>query len=186
MTLSCIRQHSLFLFFGLLRVSEFTSPRVGVWDSTIHLSRLDVGFVSAPATMAIHIKASKTDPFRVGCTIHLVPLNVGVCPVRAMRSYLRLPRSRGGPLFTFNDGRFLTRAHVARVLQVYFRVPLLSTHSFRIGGASALANAGVPMVIIQQLGRWRGDAFYRYLRLSPSVAAQSFRALFHIPAPDEL
>ena len=40
------------------------------------------------------------------------------------------------------------------------------THSFRIGGASALAARGVPDHVIQCVGRWKSLAFLAYIRLS--------------------
>ena len=175
---SMIRAAFALAFYGLLRVSEFTSPHVASWDPEIHLSRADVVILPPFTSLSLRIKASKTDPFREGHTLRLVSLPHLTCPVAALRSYLRLPHPPSGPLFTLADGRFLTRAHVARFLLVCFRVPLLSTHSFRIGGASALANAGVPLHVVQQLGRWRSDAFLRYLRVSSSEIDGAFRALF--------
>ena len=47
-------------------------------------------------------------------------------------------------------------------------------------GAAALANAGVPLPVVQQLGRWRSDAFRRYLRLSSNVISQAYRALLYL------
>ena len=37
------------------------------------------------------------------------------------------------------------------------------THSLRIGGATALLHAGVPVEIIKRWGRWVSDSFQRYL-----------------------
>ena len=175
-----IRAAFALAFYGLLRVSEFTSPRVAFWDPAIHLSRSDVVILPPFTSLSLRIKASKTDPFLQGYTLRLVAFPHLTCPVTALRSYLRLPHPPSGPLFTFADGRFLTRAHVAHILLlVCFRTPLLSTHSFRIGGASALANSGVPLHVVQQLGRWRSDTFLRYLRVSSSdIDDIDFQALF--------
>ena len=40
----------------------------------------------------------------------------------------------------------------------------LNTHSFRIGGASAAATAGIPDSTIQVMGRWASNAYRVYLR----------------------
>ncbi|EGZ10532.1 hypothetical protein PHYSODRAFT_453866, partial [Phytophthora sojae] len=40
------------------------------------------------------------------------------------------------------------------------------THSLRSGGASALFAAGVDSIAVKQFGRWRSDAFERYIRLN--------------------
>jgi hypothetical protein len=41
-----------------------------------------------------------------------------------------------------------------------------SGHSFRIGAATSALMAGVPDVVIQHLGRWKSDAFKRYVVLA--------------------
>jgi len=43
---------------------------------------------------------------------------------------------------------------------------VISTHSLRIAGASALANRGVPDHVIQSVGRWKSLAFLAYIRLA--------------------
>jgi hypothetical protein len=45
----------------------------------------------------------------------------------------------------------------------------VSSHSLRIGGASALAAANVPDYLIQRLGRWNSLAFLQYVRLASSA-----------------
>ena len=42
-------------------------------------------------------------------------------------------------------------------------VDRFGTHSLRIGGASALLHAKVPIEIIKRWGRWVSDSFQRYL-----------------------
>ena len=85
---------------------------MGVKD--INFSRLDVGFVSAPASMDIHLQASMTDPFMVGCTIHLVPLRVARVLLVCFRVPLLSPHSfalvvhrpwpmPGSPCYLFNN-----------------------------------------------------------------------------------
>ena len=56
--------------------------------------------------------------------------------------------------------------------QASFTNVRINTHSFRIGGASALAAAGVPVAQIQILGRWSSDCFIKYIRLSKSHTIQ--------------
>ena len=49
----------------------------------------------------------------------------------------------------------------------------MDTHSFRIGGASAAASAGVSDSVIQILGRWSSDTYRRYLRLSDQLISNA-------------
>ena len=51
-------------------------------------------------------------------------------------------------------------------MAVYFKLDQtrISSHSLRIGGASALAAAGVLDYIILDMGRWKSLAFSAYVR----------------------
>jgi hypothetical protein len=60
----------------------------------------------------------------------------------------------GAKLYGFNGDRF-------------------SSHSIRIGGASALAAAGAPSWVIQLTGRWKSLAFLQYIRLASTQFQRS-------------
>ncbi len=124
---------------------------------------------SHPRLLEVRIKASKTDPFRRG-----VPINIGrtdwpLCPVAAILSYLVRRGSMEGPLFLFEDGKYLTRdCFVAAVRDALQRAGLDSSlyagHSFRIGAATTAARWGVPESLIKTLGRWESAAYMLYIR----------------------
>ena len=52
------------------------------------------------------------------------------------------------------------------VLAVGLEPEVISTHSLRIAGASALANRFVPDHVTQSVGRWKSLAFLAYIRLA--------------------
>ena len=60
-------------YFGFLRSSEFTVPTLASFSSAIHLSVADIAVDSStlPSCLRVRIKASKTDPFRKGCFVHI-------------------------------------------------------------------------------------------------------------------
>ena len=70
-------------FFGFLRVSEFTIPSHNGYDPSLHLSLQDISIDHRdnPNVLRIHIKQSKTDPFRQGVQIYLGVTNTNVCPI---------------------------------------------------------------------------------------------------------
>jgi hypothetical protein len=154
-------------FFGFLRISEYTSTHARTHDPTTTLCRQDITIIS-PMAVDIRIKASKTDPFRVGTTIRLIRNNSPLCPIVALFNYKRTLHLNSGPLFTFHDGRYLTRRNFSSALNK-IKPPStnnLSSHSFRIGAATTAAAAGLPRWLIQALGRWTSDCYKTYLRIS--------------------
>ena len=156
----------LIAFFGMLRVSEFTSPSAFYFNQNIHLSSNDV-FIDFQRNLAfIYLKFCKTDQFGVGTTIRVSRLNHQLCPVLALHRYLNIRGPHPGPLFIFSDGFYFTRADLSTLTQALPHVANINTHSLRRGGASALAAAGVSHEIIKTLGRWKSDAYKRYIELS--------------------
>ena len=143
-------------FFGMLRVSEYTSVRRFAYDSHSTLLCQDITFNSNHSIMTIFVRASKTDPFREGCCVR-----VGVlCPVRAMREYLAMHPSGSGPLFVTARGHYLLRQDIVTLLERCLPgITDVNTHSFRIGGASAAASAGIADSQIQIMGIWSSGAY---------------------------
>ena len=95
-----------------------------------------------------------------------------LCPVRALANYLTFRGLQTGPLFIFRNGMFLTRARVLDMLTCALPdVPFVNTHSFRRGGASALASAGTSEELIQILGRWKSKAYRDYITYSDDFIA---------------
>ena len=89
----------------------------------------------------------------------------------AMKDYL-LPckPAATGPLFTFANGKWLSRASLTKELRSTLQHCSLPaehhfTHSFRIGAAMHhCAAASVPSWLIKVLGRWDSDCYERYVR----------------------
>ena len=161
---------SLFLPFGVqvnsfVTVAPLTLPSFP--SSRYHLH----SFPRIPKVHASAIKQSKTDPFRKGCTLTIARSTTSICSVMAMRDYL-LQRNATptGPLFTFTNGRWLTRANLTKELRSALNhcglpAERYYSDSFRIGEAtSAAAAAGVPAWLIKVLGRWSSDCYERYIR----------------------
>ena len=69
-------------FFGFLRAAEFTVPSWEKFEPGAHLTISDVAVDSHndPSMLRIHIKHSKTDPFRKGVHIYLGRSHSDICP----------------------------------------------------------------------------------------------------------
>lgn len=155
-------------FFGFLRAGEFTVN--APFQSSLHMtvSDLQADSLVNPTCFKVRIKCSKTDPFRLGCDIYLGRTEGAVCPIRALGHYLTVRGSAEGPLFTFGDGRPLSRQQLSSTVQSILSAAgysgVYSGHSFRIGAATTAAAQGVPDHLIKTLGRWSSDAYQIYIR----------------------
>ena len=67
----------------------------------------DIRFSSDCRVVDINIKASKTDPFKTGCTIRVGAVGGVLHPLRSLLHYLQ--RDNNGPIFSFYNGMLLTR-----------------------------------------------------------------------------
>ena len=127
-------------FFGFLRSSEFTCN--GPFDPSVHLTSNDITLVPnshSPNHMLVHIKQSKTDPFRQCHTITIAKSSSPICSVMAMKDYLlqaQPPSSQ--PLFAFIQPRqWLTRNNLTterRTILQHCGLPANNfySHSFRM------------------------------------------------------
>ena len=107
-------------FYGFLHSSEFTSPSATQFNPQVHLCFTDVSFTSEGCLM-LHLKSSKTDPYRQGCSLLIAPSHCSVCAVQALRKYLSLHSVSGAsPPYVFQSGAYLTRAKVASMSQYFF------------------------------------------------------------------
>ena len=107
---------SCLCFFGFLRAGELTVPTEAEYDAGVHLNFADVAVDSKcnPSLLRVHIKASKTHPFRKGIYIFIGSTENDFCPVKAMLAYLARRGPKAGLLFQFEDGRYLTRDRFVR------------------------------------------------------------------------
>lgn len=92
---------TLLAFFGMLRISEYTTPSPRCFDPHAHLSINDISFNFRRRMLSVRIKASKTDPFRQGMTLRIAFNFLPLCPGLAMLRYFRSRTGTDGPLFIF-------------------------------------------------------------------------------------
>ena len=158
-------------FFGFFRSGEITTPSLTAFDPTVHLSWGDVAVDDPirPKSIRIHLKRSKCDQFGAGVDIHLGRTTSPLCPVTAVLAYMASRQDTPGPFFRDERGRPLTKAtFVQKVRHALSQLGLpaeqFAGHSFRIGAATAAAQAGLEDSVIQALGRWSSAAFLLYIR----------------------
>lgn len=179
-----IQDHRMFwaactlAYFGFLRSSEFTVPSLASFSEELHLGVADIAVDSpaSPSCLRVRIKASKTDPFRKGCFIHIGRGKSPLCALSAVMAYLELRGNSPGPLFLLRDGRPLSRPMLTgwlrRIMAAAGIQGSFSSHSFRIGAATVAARNGVPDHLIQALGRWSSNAYQLYIHTPPDALAK--------------
>ena len=160
-------------FFGFLRSGEITVPSDSAYDEGAHLSFEDISVdcIENPQVLKVRIKASKTDPFRMGVDVYVGRTNCSLCPVAAVLAYMAMKGPKPGPLFTFSDKKPLTRARfVLKVKEELSEAGVVSTpysgHSFRSGAATTASERGISDATIKALGRWRSNAYQLYIKTS--------------------
>jgi hypothetical protein len=172
-------------FFAFLRCSEFTCNTGRQSDLSLCIGDI---IVQSNDKVIIHLKVSKTDPFRHGVSIPLFATHQNVCPVVILRQILKLRWAckaiASDPLFVDYNGKPITRHMFVRDLKVLLeRIGLNSqdynSHSFRIGAATSASSAGLGEHLIRTLGRWSSDCYMRYIRTPDCILQQAQSSLCH-------
>jgi hypothetical protein len=159
-------------FFGLFRAGEVSLSNTGL-NNVLHKEGLqlnhDGGKVSS---VTIKTRAFKHSAGRAA-TIPLCRQQPQViCPVRALVKYLSKSTGHQGPLFHHPDGTPVTTVEFRSILRKSVKAAHLecnkyTCHSLRIGGATHAHLSNMPHSQIRQLGRWRSNAYKKYIRVKP-------------------
>ena len=101
----------------------------------------------------------------------------GICPVQLILSYVSLRGHSLGPLFCWPNGKAIPRTFFIAQLNAALTFNNLDSsvykvHSFCIGAASWAAAKGFSDSQICLLGRWKSNAFLRYIRM-PCLATSA-------------
>ena len=159
--------------FGLFRspvLSRVYGPELASFLPSIHLGLADVALnsMSSPSCLRLHIKVSKTDPFRKGCFLHIGRGEFPLCAMRSPLAYLTLRGNALGPVFLFHGRQPLTCALLTSwlrdILSSVCVQGFFSSHSFRIGAATVAAKNGIPDNQIQDLGQRTSWTYLSYIR----------------------
>ena len=151
-------------FFGLMRIGEFTGAANSKSQLSLDQVKIHLDHVAIKITHFKHNTSFK--PFDLMLPIQSNP---AICPVRTLSLYLSLRKGGKGPLFIFADGESVPRQFFTTRLQacinfIGLNSRLYKSHSFRIGAASMYASLGMSDSQLRILGRWKSDAFKRYIR----------------------
>ena len=163
------RSAFLMAFFGFLRVGEFTCKSSNVIPEKV-LALNDISVHSNGKMLTLRIRYSKTDQRGMSSSLTLLDSDhQNLYPVKALGDYLAVRPQIQGPLFVHFNGDPLLSFQFSRVLKESLKFIGLnpanfSSHSFRIGAATAAALGGLSEEKIKELGRWKSSAYRSYIR----------------------
>lgn len=165
---SLFKAMCLFAFYTFSRIGEITASSTGnniqlqqisqLLDHNNHVYSIKVTF--------LQFKHSYNQrPFSL-----TVSRQTSFCPVDHLLNYLQLRGYDRGPLFRMPDGSSVARSifndKLVTVLKYCGLDPArYKGHSFRIGAASHAAQKGMSDGQIRAMGRWKSNAFLKYIRL---------------------
>ena len=183
--------------FSLLCTGEFTVDQEQ-FDPTHHLCIQDVTpsltTQSELRYVTIHLKTSKTDPFRWGIDVIIGCSGTQVCGACTawdlIQSHWVKQASPAAPFFQLS-GQPLSRdvmvGHIKGLLaKLGLNPSSYSGHSLHIGGATTATPAGLRDWEIKSLGHWKSNTYQTYIREMMDMKADCARRMAHAPASSSL
>lgn len=161
-------------FYGLARVGELVMTAQDKSHNVLQVSDVQVVFQHAkPANMQVCFRHFKHNSSQKAHTITVnTILPSSICPVQSMLEYLPKRGPKPGCLFLEQNEQPLSRKQFDNVVRKCLKFCELNStfykgHSFRIGGATLAVKQGMSDAQIRLLGRWKSDAFKKYIRAQP-------------------
>lgn len=198
--LSSSQQHDDLLFLtqvlsgvhGLLRSGEITQPdKTSLRDPRKNSPRSSAIWRST--SFGFDLTTSKNDKAYEGYKIAIMQCKTGPDPLTCFSKYVRSRDAlhRDKPeLWLKLDGTVPTYSWFVARLKSFFPDapgrPKISGHSMRSGGATRLAQEGVPFNLIQAIGRWSSEAFRTYIRENPTMIRAMIVSQMQRTVPCEL
>ena len=179
-------------YYGLMCIGELTLSTNGVNDHSIKNRNIHIGtnkdkILVILYTSKTHDESTYLQQIKISSlqeqqkvtrrreqTGSLHAKHSFFCPFRALRDYITLKaqdRSMPGEqnFFIFRDGVPVYPVNVWLLLcnvisRLNLDASLYNCQSLRIGHATDMMKAGIPVDTIKKLGRWKSNAIYKYLR----------------------
>jgi len=161
-------------FFAFLRIGEITGSSKTQSTSNAVLNLSQVSRQSAENGYVLSMKVTFLDfkhHYNQNNVSIVVTRQSKACPVQALLNYVSVRGTTNGPLFVNQDGSLVLRSEFTNMLSSALRICDLDPnrykgHSFRIGAATYAAEQGFSDAKIRYMGRWKSDAFKKYIRIS--------------------
>lgn len=152
-------------FNGFFRLGELLPATISSADKVVQITDLS----SSSKSVRLKLRNHKTNKSDKPTLILMKPLQTN-CPVKALNNYLSMRGQSAGPLFLLANNSPLTLPSFREVFKLLLRLANLSPvhyklHSFRIGACTQAILSGTPENEVMRMGRWKSNAFKRYIRM---------------------
>lgn len=158
------------MYHALLRVSEISYSKENSHNLQMHNMKLGNKSRSLTIRFSSYKCSTNIVPMRIKRTNATDPYSFAD-PVRIFTDYLYIRGHSDGPVYRHQDGsplsRLFVKGELTKVLELIGKDQSeFNTHSFRIGRATDMFKEGQSEVKIQLAGRWKSNAFKKYIKPS--------------------
>lgn len=105
------------------------------------------------------MKASKTDLFHQGVSVHIGQVAGELDPVVAILDHMVCPGTSSGPFFWFQDGRPLMTERSLKTVQTPAGTDVMLDTASALGWATMAVQRGVQDSLIKKLGCWESSVY---------------------------
>ena len=159
-------------YYGLLRVGEITQSPHNISVGGVFIAKEKRKLKLTLYSSKTHGKESRPQTIEIESVKK--DRHTNFCPVDLTEAYSNLRRpyvNKSEPFYILPDGNPVSSQQFRKVLKTILTnlkldETLYGTHSFRSGRATDLSKRGVSVDKIKQIGRWRSNAVYNYLKWS--------------------
>ena len=169
-------------FFRSGKLLPITEALPSTTPTGIQWGKVMVDNPQSHSMLKIRLPVSKCDQFGKRADMYVGKTNTNCCPMTATVLYMASRGHSPGPFFPIQGGKPLSKPQfVVEVRKGLMASGLNQTsfagHSFHIGAATAVAQAGIPDSAIQTMGRWSSAAFILYIRTPRQQLASVMKSI---------
>ena len=159
-------------YYGMLRVGELAQGAHTVKACNMHIGNNKDKILIVLYTSKTHGIESRPQKVKISAIPKKNSEKRFFCPFKTLTKYVRWRgnyQDESEQFFVFRDKSPVQPHHIRTVLRdlldnIGLDNKLYDVHSFRIGRTSDLAKFGYNIETIKQMGRWRSNAVYRYIK----------------------
>ena len=159
-------------YYGMMRVGELALGNHSIKACNIHVGNNKDKILIVLYSSKTHGKESRPQKVKISALPKKSQLNRFFCPFKIIIKYMYLRgsyKNEEEQFFVFSDKSPVRPNHIRNLLRelldkLSLDGKLYDVHSFRGGRTVDLAKFGYSIDRIKEMGRWRSNAVYRYLK----------------------